>query len=57
MGDGESGDYYELGGEYDPDKLTALRSFLEDLDYELALPGHQAPWSKQEQMEALEALL
>lgn len=56
VGDGESGDYYELGGRYDPQKLEALLQFLDDLDYDLALPGHQAPWSKEEQMAALQEM-
>ena len=57
VGDGESGDYYELDGGYDPDRLKALLSFLEGLDYDLALPGHQAPWSREKQLEALRAEL
>lgn len=56
VGDGESGDYYELGGAYDPVKKEALLSFLEGLDYDLALPGHQAPWSKEEELETLRAM-
>jgi len=50
VGDGESGDYYELDGKYDPQKLEDFLRFLEGLDYDVALPGHQAPWSKKEQM-------
>ena len=53
MGDGEGGDYYELGGEYDPRKLEDFLAFLEGLDYDLALPGHQMPWSKEEQLARL----
>ncbi|MCI8651712.1 MAG: MBL fold metallo-hydrolase [Oscillospiraceae bacterium] len=53
VGDGESGDYYELDGQYDPFKLKALLTFLEELDYDLALPGHQEPWSKADQLAAL----
>ncbi len=56
VGDGESGDYYELGGRYDLQKLEALLQFLDGLDYDLALPGHQAPWSKEEQMAALQEM-
>ncbi len=50
VGDGEGGDYYKLDGQYDPDKLSALLAFLEGLEYDLALPGHQKPWSKEEQL-------
>lgn len=53
VGDGESGDYYELDGEYDPQRLEAFLTFLEGLDYDLALPGHQAPWTREEQMAEL----
>ena len=56
VGDGESGDYYELDGAYDPAKKDALLSFLEGLDYDLALPGHQAPWSKEEELKTLRAM-
>ena len=53
VGDGESGDYYELDGGYDPQKLDDLISFLEGLDYDLALPGHRAPWTKKAQLSEL----
>lgn len=53
VGDGESGDYYELEGKYDRSRLEELLRFLEGLDYELALPGHQAPWRKSDQLSAL----
>jgi ribonuclease HI/glyoxylase-like metal-dependent hydrolase (beta-lactamase superfamily II) len=53
VGDGESGDYYELEGGYAPERLEALLSFLESLDYDLALPGHRAPWTKEEQLSTL----
>lgn len=54
VGDGESGDYYELEGKYDPVKLEAFLSLLNSLDYDLALPGHQMPWTKQAQLAELE---
>lgn len=53
VGDGESGDYYELGGEYDPRKLEDFLAFLDGLDYDLALPGHQMPWSRADQLAEL----
>ncbi len=53
VGDGESGDYYELDGKYDPEKLDALLAFLGGLDYDLALPGHQMPWTKGQQLSTL----
>lgn len=56
VGDGESGDYYELGGRYDPERLESLTAFLEGLDYDLALPGHQGPWTKENQLSALEEM-
>ena len=56
MGDGESGDYYELEGSYDPERLESFLSFLDTLDYDLALPGHQMPWTKAEQREVLEGM-
>lgn len=56
VGDGESGDYYELEGSYDPERLESFLSFLDTLDYDLALPGHQMPWTKAEQREALEGM-
>lgn len=57
VGDGEGGDYYELGGEYDQTRLTDLLAFLEGLDYDLALPGHQDPWSKADQLADLRSHL
>ena len=56
VGDGESGDYYRLDGKYDPRKLEDFMAFLEGLDYDLALPGHQAPWTKAEELAALEEM-
>lgn len=56
VGDGESGDYYELDGEYDPQRLEELLAFLEGLDYDLALPGHQVPWTKAEELAALKEM-
>ena len=56
VGDGESGDYYGLDGGYDAQKLNSLLSFLEELDYSLALPGHQAPWTKEDQLAELRAI-
>ena len=57
MGDGESGDYYELGGAYDQSRLTELLTFLEGLEYDVALGGHQAPWSKADQLAELRGFL
>ena len=37
-------------------KLNSLLSFLEELDYSLALPGHQAPWTKEDQLAELRAI-
>ena len=53
VGDGESGDYYELDGQYDTRRLEAFLSFLDTLDYDLALPGHQMPWSRADQLAEL----
>lgn len=53
VGDGESGDYYELEGKYDPQKLNDFFAFLTGMDYDVALPGHQLPWSREEQMKYL----
>lgn len=57
VGDGESGDYYKLGGAYDQNRLTELLAFLEGLEYDVALGGHQAPWSKADQLAELRGFL
>ena len=46
-------DYYELDGQYDTRRLEAFLSFLDTLDYDLALPGHQMPWSRADQLAEL----
>lgn len=53
VGDGESGDYYDNGGQYDPKRLRAFIQFLSGLDYRWALGGHGEPWEKTEELALL----
>jgi glyoxylase-like metal-dependent hydrolase (beta-lactamase superfamily II) len=54
IGDADSGDYYENGGEYDKAKLKEMIGVLDKIDVDIFVSGHDLPESKLEVMSHLQ---
>lgn len=53
VGDADCEDYYEGGGKYNRDKLDAIIHFIESIDFDTYLLGHDMPSNKEEALEYL----
>lgn len=53
-GDADGEDFYDGGGQYDKYRLDAYIQLLQALDFEIYMPGHWHPCTKQQEIEYLQ---
>lgn len=57
IGDADCEDYYYNDGKYNPDKLRGMIRYLEDLEFQYLVLGHDEPESKEQALEYLKGAL
>ena len=55
-GDADGEDVYEGGGQYDKDRLGKYIRLLQELDFEIYVPGHWHPCTKRQEIEYLQEI-
>ena len=53
IGDADCEDHYENGGKYDKDKLESMIDFIQSIDFDCYLLGHDVPSNKEETLKYL----